>query len=310
MILGHRDFPILKKMIDFFDDNFILYIHIDKKSSISEDDLFNIKQTKNVSFLSREYTINWGGHNMLKAILMLAEEAIKNRDIDYIHLISGQDFPIKNCEHIQKTMQKNKGLEFINYFNLPAPFWTDNGGFDRISYYHYYDKLNARTYFGRKTINFLVKLQKLMRIKRNIKQSTSEFYGGSSWWSLSYACLSHVIDFTKNRPDYVKQFEHSFAAEEIFFQTIIMNSSFKNKVVNNNLRYVDWQRRNGSRPAVLDISDYDKLRNSDAIFARKFQDPISRTLIEKIEQGIIKEETKSSQRSYVISSREDLPALQ
>lgn len=297
-------------MIHFFNDDFLLYIHIDKKSSISEDDLDMIKQAKNVSFLSRKYNVNWGGYNIVKAILMLSEEAVKNKKIDYIHLISGQDFPIKNNDHIQKIMEENKGREFINYFKMPAPFWSDNGGFDRISYYHYYDTLNARTYFGRKTINFLVKLQKLMKIKRNIQKSPYEFYGGSTWWSLSYACLSHVIDFTKDRPDYLKKFEHSFAADEIFFQTIIMNSPFKNKVVNNNLRDVDWQYRNGSRPAVLDISDYEKLMDSDAIFARKFKDPISNILIEKVEQGIIEEETKSSQRSYLISSREDLQSLQ
>lgn len=37
---------------------------------------------------------------------------------------------------------------------------------------------------------------------------------------------------------------HSLCADEIFLQTIAMMSPYKNNIVNDSLRYVDWNRGN------------------------------------------------------------------
>ncbi|MNG36128.1 hypothetical protein D3C84_1230620 [compost metagenome] len=61
-----------------------------------------------------------------------------------------------------------------------------------------------------------------------------------------------------------------------------MNSAFAKKVTNNNLRHIDWIARNGNNPAILDATDYDKLVQTDALFARKFEYPMSIELLGKI----------------------------
>lgn len=45
------------------------------------------------------------------------------------------------------------------------------------------------------------------------------------------------------------------------------------------LRYIDWTRGN---PYVWKIEDYNRLINSDYLFARKFDEKISKNIIDKI----------------------------
>ncbi|WP_295841608.1 hypothetical protein [uncultured Apibacter sp.] len=44
-----------------------------------------------------------------------------------------------------------------------------------------------------------------------------------------------------------------------FFSNNIGNSNYLKSISNKNLSYVDWELRNGSSPAFLDLSDYDKI---------------------------------------------------
>lgn len=73
----------------------------------------------------------------------------------------------------------------------------------------------------------------------------------------------------------------------IYFQTILFNSPYLKNIINDNLRYIDWTYRRGSRPSYLDMSDYNKLITSNKIFARKFNEN-SQVLINKLYEIIKK----------------------
>ncbi len=286
LIITHKDLDYLKELIKFFDDDFYFYIHIDRKSQLSEKKITQLKNMKNVKFVSRKYNINWGEVNFTKSILLLAKEVTKNKEIEYVHLISGQDYPIKTPKEIKNILTKYKGMEFLGNFELPNDKWRlDNGGMDRIDYFNFYDIFNGKTKIGRITIRSLVKIQKILNFKRS-RKNLPKLYGGSNWWTLSLPCLTYVVNFIENNPSYLKRFNYTFASDEIFFHTIIMNSPFQKNVINNDLRYIDWNRRNGSKPAVLDQTDYDKMIKSDKIFARKFDPKISKDLLLSLNNNI------------------------
>ncbi len=77
-------------------------------------------------------------------------------------------------------------------------------------------------------------------------------------------------------------FKYTLCAEEFYFQTILVNSMFKNDIKNDTLRYIDWKFRNGSNPAFLDKTDFDKIKKSNVFFARKFDYKISEDLLKTI----------------------------
>ena len=181
-------------------------------------------------------------------------------------------------------MLANKGKEFFEFFEMPAKVWK-NGGMDRILYYNLYDVIDAKGANGRfikKFINF----QKKYNIKRKIKDDFPKLYGGSTWWTLSFDCCQYVLNYIDKNPSFLKRFKHTFCAEEIFFQTIILNSPFKEKVVNDNQRLILWETRNGNCPANLDESDLNEIISSDKLFARRFEYPVSAILIKTLKEKL------------------------
>jgi hypothetical protein len=53
------------------------------------------------------------------------------------------------------------------------------------------------------------------------------------------------------------------------------------------LRYMDWSGKSGSKPAVLDMSYYETLAESDDLFARKFDEQSSAELMDKLDKTIL-----------------------
>ncbi len=287
LITAFNQYDLLKKLINFFDDDFSILIFLDKKSNFSDEEVEILRNSKNVVYVTRLFNVNWGGPKQLKSRLILAEEALKFPDLEYFHFITGQDFPIKSCSYIKEFLKANKGKEFIGISELPHEKWKGNGGLDRLRYYYFHDYINYKTRIGKRILKGLLFIQKLLRINRKIQEGFPKLYGDSPFWTLSYSCLKYIIDYTKQNPMFLKRFEFCFAATEIYFHTIIMNSPFKEQVVNNNLRYIDYQHRNNYSPAFLDETDFEKLFASDALFARKIRYPTSEKLIEKIETQIL-----------------------
>ena len=281
LITAYKNYHHLEGIINFFDTNFEIYIHIDKKSVISNMELNNLKSYETVKLVVKKYKVNWGGFNHLKSILYLIEEALKNDNIGYFHLISGHDFPTKKKAYFLDFFN-NTDKEYLEYCNIPNVGAADNGNMDRIKYYNFYDVWNSKVPRESEMIRRCIKIQKRLCLERNVSSKMPKLYAGSTWWSLSRNCISYVMDFTEKNNFFLNRFKYTLCSEEFYFQTIIMNSDFSNKVTNDNLRHIDWKTRNGNNPAILDESDFEKLRQTNAIFARKFDYPQSIDLLNKI----------------------------
>jgi hypothetical protein len=284
LITAYKNYHHLEEIIQYFDANFELYIHLDKKSKISDIELAHLRKHDTVKLLEQKYKVNWGGFNHLKSILFLAEQALKNPDNHYFHLITGHDFPVKNSAYFMEFFKNNRNVEFMNHFNFPdaASGWPGNNGLDRIEYYNFNDLWDFKNHKQYEKIALVLRLQKRLGFKRTISSKMPKLYGGSTYWSLSRECVSYVMAFTQKNKWVLNRFKYTLCAEEFYFQTLILNSDFADKVVNDNLRHIDWVARNGNNPAVLDESDFEKLKETNAVFARKFDYPQSMGLLNKI----------------------------
>jgi len=282
LVTAYTNISHLYTLIDSLSSDYIFYIHIDKKSDISDRDFEKLSCKKNVALVSSKYKVNWGSINHLKAILFLLEKSFEDAAIEYFHLITGHDFPIKSSSEITSFLEKSSGKDFFEYNKLPYNKW-DNGGYDRILYYNLYDCFNGRNGWKNAFIKKFISLQKALGLKRKFPTDfPDELYGGSTYWSLSRKSVEYILDFTRNNKWYLQRFKYTFCSEEIFFQTLLLNSPLRDKAVNDNKRYIVWEERNGNFPANLDESDYNNIAASDAFFARKFDPMVSSTLIKKI----------------------------
>lgn len=261
LITAYKELDALLDLINLLGSDFNFYIHVDKKMKIDFSILNGIKNV----FVTNFYKVNWGGLNHLKAILLLSAESLKNADNSFFHLVTGEDFPIKSADSF---LSLDTSKNYIEYFEMPAACWSGNGGLDRIYYFQLYDVFNAKNIIQHKLIYKILSLQKKLNLKRSYCDRFDEkLYGGSTYWSLNRDALNYVVNYSNK--DLLKRFKFSFCAEEIYFQTILLNSSFTNTIVNNNLRYIDWSSGRGGYPAFLDDSDFNRIISSDKYFARK-----------------------------------------
>ncbi|MFT4111121.1 beta-1,6-N-acetylglucosaminyltransferase [Silvibacterium sp.] len=236
-------------------------IHIDKRAA---DDVYVPLREYAAShpevLLTKRHRCYWGSFGIAQAMIACVNTAIRsNRPFEYAFLLSGQDYPIKNTEQIAAFLEQNKGKEFMESFSLTKPNrWTEQGGaFQAMArVMHWTLFLRSRTFH--------------FRIPRKFPFGW-EPYGGSQWWCLSREALAHIESFLRKNRSYLRYFKHVFIPDEAIFQSILSNSEFRDRIVNDDLRYIDWENPNPLYPRTLESNDFEKLAASPKLFARKFQ---------------------------------------
>jgi hypothetical protein len=266
-------------------------IHIDKKT----DEVTFKKMEKslgnfdNVHFLKR-HVCYWGAFGHVAATLEGIRKIITlELDYDYVTLLTGQDYPIKSNDYIQKVLRNSDKRSFIEYFPLPSEVWgKEDGGLERINYW-YFHWLGCTFVFLR---NYRFNSPLLKRIYSAINATIPlkrtfpkgfNIFGGSSYWCLSRDCIDYIHEFVQKNDRFVKFFKHVNISDEIMFHTILLNSPLKSRLINDNLRYIEWSSR--PNPMILRKKDFSKFFNSDKLFARKFDMTIDNEVLDMIDQA-------------------------
>lgn len=282
LIIAHKQPELLKKLLKLLDnERHDFFIHIDKKSSIDDKTIEEIKKSvlkSNIKFIER-ISVNWGGYSQIQIEINLLKCAI-NYKYSYYHLLSGADLPLKSSDYIYKFFEKSGNKEFISF---ESSFITKEIK-ERISLYHFFqEKINRNNYifFGLEKLSLII--QKLFRVNR-IKNSNLVIQKGANWFDITHEFASYVL----TKEDEIKKFyKNTMCADEIFLQTIAINSVFKEKLYYKNfdndlhsiMRYIDWQR---GKPYIFRNKDFDELIKSEYLFARKFDEDIDKKIINKI----------------------------
>ena len=239
---------------------FDFYIHLDKKSDF--ESFKYLGSMDNVFFITNRIECNWGGYSFVKAILCSVKEVLNSTvKYDFINLMSAQDYPIKPVEEMYNFLSGHKGMSFISYEFFDGTWWKH--AVTRFRSYHFTDYKLKGKYLLQKIVN---KLMPQRKFPLNLK-----LYGSSnsSWWILSFEAAEYLIDFIEKNVKLNKFMQYTWGSDEFLIATILLNSPFKERIINNNLRYIDWSK-GGAHPKILSKDDLQKLMNTDKFFARKF----------------------------------------
>lgn len=274
LITAYRDMPQLERLIRYFDDDFEIFVHVDKKC---REGYSGLKSFKNVHLFD-QYKIAWGDVNHLKAILLLMREAFEHEDLEYFHCITGSDYPIPSLHDFKCFCEKHRNENYLEYFPLPHEDWGIEGGLNRIKYYWLLPSYRVKQ--GR-WIEKSIKWQRRLGVNRPFPFFDGHIYGGGTYWSVSRNAMQVALDYLTAHPDYLRRFRMTSIAEEICLPTLWMNSGLP--FVNNYMRYIDWGV-DGGNPVVLTEKDYDRIKASGALFARKLESGKSDKLIEMLEK--------------------------
>lgn len=280
LILAHSAPELMERMIDLLNHpNAEFIIHVDKKEEIKPFCTSKLLGLKNISFLKKRLTIAWGGFNMVEATLSMMNKAVKKNKNGYLVLLSGHDFPVKPAGYIYDFLSSNYGSEYLEYFSMPDTRWPMNDGLDRLTYYWFVDQL------GLDETRELYGLQKKEGKKRPYFRNFTP-YGGSQWWALTSECAYFILRFLKYNTIYKSFYELTYIPDEMFFHSIILNSPFKENVINNNLRYIDW-KKGPEYPRVFTSDDLNDILQSDRLWARKFSAEKDPVILDELERNIL-----------------------
>jgi len=272
------------RLIEAIDDSRNeIFVHIDKKSQLRQNEFYT-KHTM-IHFVpdDKRHDIRWGTYSQIEAEFEILSFAKEHGDYAYYHLISGQDLPLHSQNYIHEYFTRLpvgtnligfNDYKFMNRINVKK----------RIVPFHFF-KNNYRNsskliqYSSRIFEEVMNHIQLCIGLKINY---TVEYRKGCNWVSLHSDFVKYVI----SKKDYVdKILGKSIICDELFIQTLIYNSDFKDSVLdyqdeyNGCMRAIDWNRGN---PYVWRISDFNQLINSNALFARKFSSKIDKDIIDKI----------------------------
>ena len=279
IVLSHRFPNQVARLIDALKDRGdSFFIHIDKRSES------NIHQTLREKF-SDDPSVRfvtpracyWGSFGIVEATLdairsLLAAEG----NVDRVLLLSGQDYPIKPRRYIKAFLERQDDQEFIESFALTSPNkWTEHSGpykdLNRILHWH----VSFRSRFVH------------IPIRRSLPGRLKP-HGGSQWWCLSRSCIEYLHHFIQDNPRVLEYFRHSFIPDELFFQTLVSNSPFADRVTGSSLTYEDWDAPAPPYPAVMDASYLSILAASHKLFARKFDQTKDMEILDRIDQMLLR----------------------
>ena len=278
MIMAHNQFEILIKTLHILDDeNIDFFIHIDKKcKAFPKDEVLQACNKSRIYFINR-ISVAWGGYSLIKCTLLLMENASKGK-YDYYHLISGVDLPIKRKADILGFFENNPKKQYIHFEqNSIQPKY-----FDRIKYHYFFQDTGKRIF---KIFNLVIRtLEKILGVDRTKHNIVKKFQYGANWFSITHELVEYVL----TKQDWIrKTFKYAYCGDELFIQTIVVNSSFVDQLSDRAfdgdyiscLRYIDWKRGN---PYVFRKEDFKALIDSPFLFARKFDLRIDADIVDEI----------------------------
>jgi len=244
-------------------------VHVDRKTNTSvyeamRDGLGNLG---GITFLPR-HACHWGGFGHVQASLKGIREVQRGWDPDYVILLSGQDYPIKPNAYVRDFLERGDGRSFFLHFALPTDSWT-GGGLIRFRRWHWrYRRLHI-----------------WLPLRRTLPAGLRP-WGGSAYWILSRSALRTIAEFVEANPSYVRFFRHVDIPDELFFQTILLNSPEAERCVDFRLHHTEWSR--SPAPAILTKEDYSQLVTSPCLFARKFDQTVDGEVLDLVDEKLLR----------------------
>lgn len=280
LIMAHTQPELLKKLLHMLDDERNdIYLHIDSKAKDYPIEKAAAVLKKSKCIFTERTDVKWGSYSQINCEMVLLKEATKTEHA-YYHLLSGMDLPIKSQDEIFAFFEKYDGLEFVDE-DLPE---ISEAALSRVRYTHkFYGKAGS---VGDILGALSAKGQKLLGIDKTKKYGHIIFQKGRNWFSITHGLAKLVVE----KEEWVKEiFGQSVCGDELFLQTVARNSEYAKKICNPvtmpeipDTRYIDWRRGSNNNPYIFRESDYEALKNSSALFARKFDLNVDKKIVEKL----------------------------
>ncbi|XP_041362874.1 xylosyltransferase 2-like [Gigantopelta aegis] len=258
------------------------FIHVDERQEYMFRELLPLEnRLANVHLTKTRFSTIWGGASLLQAHLTFMKElmTLKEWKWDYYINLSESDYPIKTVGDLTAFLTKYRGLNFLKSHGRDTPRFIQKQGLDQT----FYECDNHLWRVGPRTLPEGIRID-----------------GGSDWICLYREFVDYLITSKDDLITGLKElYKYTLLPAESFFHTVLQNSQFCDKVVDNNLHLTNWRRKQGCKcqykhivdwcgcsPNDFKTTDLDRLMNYEekpTFFARKFEPIVNQEIINSLD---------------------------
>lgn len=286
-ILAHKNAHQVERLFHAINrPEHTVVLHFDKRADRSLHGLGRrlARDYPNVAVLGSR-TILWGGYEMA-AVQIEAMATALRLSATWHHFINltGQDFPIKPPEQFERYLQDRLDANFVSWFDpIFTPLWSNAR--ERLERYYvewpWLERLLHLPGIGRRLRGVLRWNNRLPHVPV-FRRTWPDFryYGGSNHIILSRAGSVYMSQDPEARR-ITRWLKNSAHANEIVFQTVMLNSPLASTIVNTHLREVEFAP-NSPHPRTFRLADFDRLAASPKYFARKFDAAVDSAILDRL----------------------------
>lgn len=245
-------------------------------------------------------------------LMMTAVEWGKENGVhfDYYCLLSGQDYLIQSVRSINTQLLQNYPKPYIDCTPCYRGNWVYNGSRDCGWYKEVARKLSKvmpHTSWRRKIIKAPlllanIVLRDFMNPQKRLEKSGVKLFGGSAWWILPDDMVAYLIEERAKFGKKSRFFPLTYVGvpEENYYQTILMNSSFNQRievnppdmVAQNCKTYANFTpvgKKFIGHPYILKTEDKSLLEKlaENKFFARKFDIQVDSKILDWIDRNLL-----------------------
>jgi len=260
----HHKSDVFKAMFEkiYTRDQFYL-IHIDRKAKeeFTEEIQQYLIHFANV-YILESMNIVVGGFSIIQAELNAMEYLLNvTAEWDYFINLSGEDYPLKSQNIIRQFLTANNGRNYLFYYDQkfyrPDTLKRIQNHFTELSH-----KISSLIY------------------RRTFMEGVTPYIGGK-WFIFTRETCSFLTN-NKRVMDFEDYYLHTLLPAESFFQTVLMNTVFKDIIVNDDKRAsIEKTFFNKNQYQTSFIAS---LKGSNQLFIRKVNSETSQNILNYIDE--------------------------
>jgi hypothetical protein len=264
-IMVHHKPEVFKAMFQkiYTRDQFYL-IHIDRKAKeeITDEIQMYLVRFPNV-YILESINIVSGGFSMIQAELDAMEFLLNvSQEWDYFVNLSGEDYPLKSQNIIRQFLTVNNGRNYLFFYDQkfyrPDTLQRIQNHFTELSY-----KISSLMY------------------KREFMKDVTPYIGGK--WVIFTRDTCAFLANNKKVMNFEDYYLHTLLPAESFFQTVLMNTSFNDLIVNDDKRAIIEKPILGKKKTAEDLIIY--LKASNQLFIRKINEKTDEDVLKYIAES-------------------------